>query len=255
MKIRPVIQLLVLCLTLCVAGLSASAQAIVKDSTASKPASPQATKPSAAPASSSGAPAAQTTPPVVQPAGQPSTAAPASVPSSNREQDHEELRALLRTAREAVNAKNFDALKPLFHERFSITTVDQKLFTNFDDFKAHFATLFNGANAPLKSITFNPEADALTEFVGDSIGLSHGTSTDTYNFTDGDTRTMTSRWTATLMKDNGKWKILNLHIGADILDNPVTTAAKGYVYKVGLGAALGGLLLGFIVAWVMRGKR
>jgi ketosteroid isomerase-like protein len=190
----------------------------------------------------------------MSPAVQP-TAQSAASSSANREADHEELRALLRTAKEAVNAKNFDALKPLFHEKFSITTVDQKLYTNFDDFKAHFATLFNGANAPLKSITFNPEADALTEFVGDNLGLSHGTSTDTYVFADGDQRAMTSRWTATLIKDNGKWKILNLHIGANILDNPVTAAAKSYLYKVGAGAGLGGLLFGFILAWVMRGKK
>jgi ketosteroid isomerase-like protein len=189
------------------------------------------------------------------PQNQPTTQTPTSPTAQDREKDHEELRALLRNAREAVNAKNFDALKPLFHEKFSITTVDQKLFTNFDDFKKEFATLFTGDRAPLKSITFNPEADALTEFVGDNIGLSHGTSTDTYVFSDGDTRTMKSRWTATLMKDAGKWKILNLHVGANILENPVTDAAKGYVSKVGIGAGLGGLILGFLLAWFLRGRR
>ena len=195
-------------------------------------------------------PTVQTTP-QSQPAAQPAT----SPTASDREKDHEELRALLRTAKEAVNAKNFDALKPLFHEKFSITTVDQKFFTNFDEFKKEFAGLFTGDKAPLKSITFNPEADALTEFVGDNLGLSHGTSTDTYIFSDGDTRTMKSRWTATLIKADGKWKILNLHVGANILDNPVTEAAKGYVSKVGLGAGLGGLLLGFLLAWFMRGRK
>jgi hypothetical protein len=203
---------------------------------------------------------ARPSPPTVVPTApqnQPtSQAAQGAAPTAqDPEKDHEELRALLRNAKEAVNAKNFDGLKPLFHDKFSITTVDQKSFTNFDDFKKEFATLFSGDNAPLKSITFNPEADALTEFVGDNIGLSHGISTDTYVFSDGDTRTMKSRWTATLIKDNGKWKILNLHVGANILDNPVTEAAKGYVTKVGIGAGLGGLILGFILAWVLRGKK
>ncbi|MEW6130790.1 MAG: nuclear transport factor 2 family protein [Acidobacteriota bacterium] len=200
------------------------------------------------------APATSTSQPVptTQPGAQP---APTTPTAPDREKDHEELRALLRNARETVNAQNFDALKPLFAEKFSITTVDQKLFTNFDDFKKEFAALFTGNQAPLKSINFNPEADALTEFVGDNVGLSHGTSTDTYNFSDGDTRIMKSRWTATVIKENGKWKILNLHIGANILDNPVTDAAKSYVSKVGIGAGLGGLLIGFLVAWFLRGKK
>ena len=210
-----------------------------------------------------GKPSAQNANQSARPDAPPSSPAPAisqpATPSASagqsREADHEALRALLRQATEAVNNKNFDALKPLFHDRFSVTTVDQKLFTSFADFKQYFADLFNGPNAPLKSIIFKPEADALTEFVGDNLGLSHGTSTDTYNFTDGDTRTMTSRWTATLIKDNGAWKILNLHIGTNLLDNPVTAAAKSYVYKAGIGAGLGGLLLGFLLAWVMRRGR
>lgn len=175
--------------------------------------------------------------------------------AQSREQDHEELRALLRAATEAMNAKNFDALSPLFNDQFSITTVDQKLFTSIADFKAYYESLLNGPNAPLKSIAFKPEADDLTVFVGDNIGLSHGTSTDTYNFSDGDTRSMTSRWTATVCKRDGKWKILNIHIGTNLLDNPVLAAAKSYVYKVGAGAAIGGLLVGFLIARLLRSRK
>jgi hypothetical protein len=240
MKNKLIIKLFLLCLTLFITGGSIFAQAIVRDS---KP-------PAVSPSQTNSNRAVP-----MSPVGQPNVSMQPMDTPANREQDHEQLRALLKTAKEAVNAKNFDALKPVFHEKFSITTVDQKVFTNFDDFKAHFATLLTGTNAPLKSITFNPEADALTEFAGDNIGLSHGSSIDTYNFSDGDTRTMNSRWTATLIRDNGKWKILNLHIGANILENPVTEAAKSYVYKAGIGAGIGGLLLGFILAWVLRGKR
>ena len=179
----------------------------------------------------------------------------ASAQAEDRQQDHDELRQMLKTATEAMNSKNLDALAPLFYNKFSITTVDQKLFTNLADFKAYYEGLYNGDNAPLKSIVFNPEADALTEFIGDDVGLSHGTSTDTYTFSDGDTRVMTSRWTATVFKDNGKWKILNLHIGADLLANPVVSTLKSYVYKAGIGAGLGGLIVGFAVAWFLRGKR
>jgi hypothetical protein len=179
----------------------------------------------------------------------------ASAQAEDRQQDHDELRQMLKTATDAMNSKNLDALAPLFYNKFSITTVDQKLFTNLADFKAYYEGLYSGDNAPLKSIMFKPEADALTEFIGDNIGLSHGTSTDTYTFSDGDTRVMTSRWTATVFKDNGKWKILNLHIGADLLANPVVSTLKSYVYKAGIGAGLGGLIVGFAVAWFLRSKR
>ena len=172
--------------------------------------------------------------------------------AEDRNQDHEQLRALLKSATEAMNSRNFDALAPLMYERFSITTVDQRHFTNMADFKAYYEGLMTGPNATLKSITIKPEADALTEFVGDNIGLSHGTSTDTYYFTDGDTREMTSRWTATLYKDGGTWKILNVHIGTNLLDNPVVSSVKGMIYKVGAAALAAGLLIGFVIDRLMR---
>jgi ketosteroid isomerase-like protein len=174
--------------------------------------------------------------------------------AQDRKQDHDELRAMLKTMTEAMNSRNIDALAPLFHDKFSITTVDQQVFTNLNDFKTYFNGLFAGDKAPLKSITFNPKADALTEFVGEDVGFVNGASTDTYAFADGDTRVMTSRWTATLHKDNGKWKILTAHIGANIFDNPVLTTLKGWLYKVGAGAGVAGLLLGFALGRLTRRK-
>jgi hypothetical protein len=172
--------------------------------------------------------------------------------AQDRNQVHDELRAMLKTVTEAMNSRNIDAMTPLFHNRCSITTVDQQVFTNLNDFKTYFNGLFTGDKAPLKSITFNPTADALTEFVSEDVGFVHGASTDTYAFADGDTRVMTSRWTATLYKDNGKWKIINVHIGANLFDNPVITALKSWVYKVGVGAGVAGLLLGFVFARLTR---
>src|SRR5262249_58445285 len=164
------------------------------------------------------------------------------------------LRAMLKTVTEAMNSRNIDAMAPLFHNKFSITTVDQQVFTNLNDFKTYYNGLFTGEKAPLKSITFNPTSDALTAFVSADIRFVHGASTDTYAFADGDTRVMTSHWTATLYKDNGKWKIINVHIGANPFENPVVTALKSWVYKVGVGAGIAGLLLGFVFARLTRGN-
>jgi len=168
--------------------------------------------------------------------------------AEERRQDHEALRAMLQTVTEAMNSKHLEALAPLLYDTFSITTVEQKLFTHFADFQAYYAGLFTGPKAPLRSITFQPEADALTEFVGDNIGLSHGTSRDTYTFANGETRVMTSRWTATLYKDQDTWKIVNVHIGANLFDNPVLNALQSWLYKVGVGALLAGAILGFLIA-------
>jgi hypothetical protein len=65
-------------------------------------------------------------------------------------QDHDELRAMLKTATDAMNSMDIDAIAPLFHDKFSITTVDQRVFTSLNDFKTYFNGLFTGDKASLK---------------------------------------------------------------------------------------------------------
>jgi hypothetical protein len=164
-----------------------------------------------------------------------------------RHEDHEALRAMLKTVTEGLNSRNLDAVGPVLSERFSITTVDQKIFTRFSDFKSYFNGLFGGDKPILKSIAFHPDADELTVFLDQNTGISYGSSQDTYNFTDGDVRVMKTRWSATVFKDKGVWKLASLHMGANIFDNPVLEALKKKLCWFAGGALLIGLILGFLI--------
>ncbi len=168
--------------------------------------------------------------------------------AAEREGDHEKLRTLLKNVTAAVNSMDFDALSRAFADRFTFVTVDQKAFHSIPELRAHFDDLFRGEKPLLTKIEFKPKAEALTEFVGDSLGLSEGTSEDTYYFTDGDTRTMKSRWSATVVKSGEDWKILALHMGADILTNPAMEAAKQAALRLAIVGALGGLIVGAVGA-------
>ena len=96
-----------------------------------------------------------------------------------------------------------------------------------------------------------PTADAASEFIGENVGLADGTSKETYTFRDGDVRDMTTRWTAVLEKEEGNWKISQIHFSANILDNPVLSAAQraagGNIFlPAGIGFALGALIIGLL---------
>ena len=161
---------------------------------------------------------------------------------TDRNADHEELRALLRTATASLNARQIDALAPLFARQFVITTVDGRVFRDLAGFKSYIDQLYG---AKVQKIEFNPQAAELTQFLDADAGLSWGQSTDTYTFKDGDVRTMTSHWTGTVTKEDGRWKVAALHISANILENPVTAEAKKYVwFAAGIALAVG-LILGF----------
>ena len=104
------------------------------------------------------------------------TAMTAATQAQERTADHDELRAMLKTVATALNSRNLDAIAPLCHEKFAISTVDQQVFVGLPAFERYFKGLFTGDKASLKSIAFNPTADVLTEFVGENTGLARGTS-------------------------------------------------------------------------------
>jgi ketosteroid isomerase-like protein len=173
---------------------------------------------------------------------------------ADTEQDHEMLRNLRTQATAALNTNNFSQIEPLLSRNFTITTVDNHKFTNLEEFKNYWQSLFDGKNAILKSIQIDPKADALTEFLSPDIGIVYGTSDDTYHFTDGDSRKMATRWTAVVKRETDGWKLVALHFSANLMDNPVLAAAKTCAYWYAAAGVITGCILGILIMLGMRRK-
>jgi hypothetical protein len=60
-----------------------------------------------------------------------------------------------------------------------------------------------------------------------------------------------SRWTATLVKVDGKWLLAGYHISMNVLDNAILSAAKSGIYLAGGAALVIGILIGRIL-WKRR---
>src|SRR5258706_4209199 len=174
---------------------------------------------------------------------------PALWGQASQQADHEELRAMMRAATQALNARQVEALAPLMARQFVITAVDGRTFRDLAGFKAYLDQLYG---TKVQSIQYRPEAAELTQVIGPDTGISWGTSTDTYTVQGRETRTMTSHWTATVQRQDGDWKLAALHISANLLDNPVVEEAKRYIWKAAAAALVAGLILGFILCAVIK---
>lgn len=173
-----------------------------------------------------------------------------------RQADHEALRGILKTSKEALNSKNFDLLKPLLaKENFTIITVDNQKFTSLEKFSKYWDKLLKGNDAVLKDIQIDPSADSTTEFLADNVGVVDGTSNETYHFKDGDVRTMQTRWTAVVKQEDGAWKIVKVHFSSNVLDNPLLNAAKQAVERYALIAAIAGFAFGALVMGFLRRRK
>ena len=170
-------------------------------------------------------------------------------------QDHDELRALLKLFTQSFNARNLDPLLPHLHKDFSVTMVNQDVVTTAQDLKGYIDKQFNAPGSPLKDVKIEPEADIRTVMFNGRFGINRGKSTDTYTLKDGRVFTLQTRWTGTAIHDEGKWKVLNAHIGLNILDNPILDAQEKIKWVwTGAGTAAG-LIVGILGTLLVTRRR
>lgn len=175
--------------------------------------------------------------------------------AEERQQDHDALRALLKTSVEALNKGQLESIRPLALPDVIVTTAEQHRSSSFDDFKKYYESLFQGPGLRLASVTFQPVADDLTKFIDTNVGLVSGTSTDVYTFKNGDVKTMKSRWTSTLVKSGDQWKIASIQFGVNFMKNPVVDGLAVSAVKLAAACVLCGLLLGYLGGRVFSKKK
>jgi hypothetical protein len=183
-------------------------------------------------------------------------AAAGSAPAAtDRERDHVELRALARALKQAVDAGRLEDVAPYLAKDFSVTMLDQTLVTEPAQLTQYFRKYFQAPDAPLKSVRIEPEADILTRFLDDVTGVNHGTSTDTYTLRSGREVVLRTRWSGTFRKYDDQWKIVNLHVGVNFLDNPLLAAATAARYAWGAGGLVLGAAVGAAGGFVVARRR
>lgn len=153
------------------------------------------------------------------------------------------------TAVEAINSRDFTKIKPYLHPKFTITTVDNNVFHNIDEFENYWNGQFSG---PVKDIDLKFSDEVSRNFLTPKIEAADGEAIATFAFTNGDQRTMKMRWSAVLEKVANKWMIQSVHFSSNLLDNPMLDAARQQSKIFGIAAGLGGFLLGILVTWLWR---
>lgn len=168
---------------------------------------------------------------------------------------HDELRGLLSGIESAVNEQRYGDLAQYFHDSPRITTINQEVITSADEIEPYFIRWF-GPGGYLKSLRMKLNADELTQLYADqTFGIVIGSGDEDYVLSDTRFFPMKTRWTATVQKDDdGRWRILTLHIGTNFLDNPILSAAEGSVKYTAIGSLVLGLLIG-IPGGFIAGRR
>ncbi len=174
------------------------------------------------------------------------------MPSTPENPIHADLRVLRDDLVQRFNAKDWDGVSGLLTAEATLAFPDGRRIKGPEELKAYVKKMTEGNPPIVVSLKVAPEVDDLTTLYGDDTGIATGTSRDHYELAYGKSMDLSTRWTATMVKDSGgPWKIAALQIGADVFDNPILAAANSF----GVGAALVTALIGMTAGYLFGRKR
>lgn len=165
---------------------------------------------------------------------------------------HEQLRTLRREMVEAINKNDIDALLTHLDKDVVATWMDGRVSRGPQGVKEYIEKMTKGDNRKVNSYKTDAEVDELTHLYGDT-GVATGHNRDQFVLTDGRDFVVDTRWTATLVMKDGKWKVASFHASTDMFDNPVLhIAVRRTAMWTGGIAGAAGLVIGLLVAWFLR---
>jgi ketosteroid isomerase-like protein len=156
---------------------------------------------------------------------------------------HNELRTLRTQVIEGITKGDIDAVVRHVHPNVVVTWQNAEVCRGVQGLKDFFHRMgketFKGYKVP-------PTPDELTILHGGDTGLSFGRVVGEYKLLGKDLE-FNSRYTATLVKENGKWLLAGYHVSLNALDNPLISTAKQSLIWIGIGAGVAGLMVGLLL--------
>jgi hypothetical protein len=96
---------------------------------------------------------------------------------------------------------------------------------------------------------------APAKFYGD-VAIADGSTADEFYPIARGRFSLDSRWSTTVVRNAGEWKIEALHLSANVFNNPLLDEIKADIVKAGVGGAVGGLVVGLLAMYlIMRNRR
>ncbi len=177
----------------------------------------------------------------------------ASAQGSADEAIHNELRAVQRRLIEAVNKKDVDALFAEVSPNIEFTAMNNDHVKGIGPGRAYFSRMLTSSEKFLNNMSMTSEADALAELYADKqMAIATGIAKTHFDIRGGLAFDVPLRWTATMERTSGNWKLAAVHFSADAGDNPLLTAATAFWKWMGLAFAGLGIVGGFLAARLWR---
>lgn len=178
------------------------------------------------------------------------TAAGTATPSSDAAV-HEELRHLRDEILAAWQRRDIDGVLAHVDPNIVVTWQNGEVSRGPAAIREFYKQMMEGEGSILSNLVSTFKVDDLSILHGPDTAIAFGSIHDDFTFKRppvpgaGNSLALNSRWTATLVRDDGVWKLASYHVSANVFSNPVQDLAAKAAGRIG---AIIGFLLGVAAA-------
>jgi ketosteroid isomerase-like protein len=160
---------------------------------------------------------------------------------------HNELRALRDGLLAAIKKGDIEQELTYLHPNVVVTWQNAEVSRGREGVRAYLNRMLNGPSKIVNDYQLDLNVDELTILYGGDTGISFGGSREHFGLAAGQSLDYPARWSATLVKEDGKWLVASLHASTNLFENPFVGQMKKIVYVAAGGALVAGLIVGWLI--------
>jgi len=164
---------------------------------------------------------------------------------------HNELRAMRDGLLSGMNSGDIEGQLNYLHPNVVVTWHNAEVSRGRDGVRKYLERMLKGPDQVVEKFGAQVNVDELSIIYGGDTAIAFGSAQEHFTLKGGRQFDFTGRWTATMVKEDGKWLVAALHTSDNIFDNPLLNAAKKGLWL----AAGGSLLLGVFGGWIVGRRR
>jgi ketosteroid isomerase-like protein len=196
-----------------------------------------------------GAPPPALPAPQIEEPAQPTTAASAA-------QLHDEIRQMRDESLAALARGDVEGILAHLHPNIIFIPMNGEVVRGPLQIRDYFNRMLKGPNRRVENIQLKLNVANLTDLYGNT-GVAYGTSEGYYKLANGMEFTVNTNWTASMVRDNGKWLLTSFQAAPNVFDNPILDLQKkAAALQAGIAGFITGFVLGLLMlAWSWKRRR
>ena len=162
--------------------------------------------------------------------------------------DRQALIKLFREMEASINAQDVERMVAQMHPQATVTWLNGEVSRGHDEIRAYYQRMVKGEQRILDRYVTTAKLGDHAHFFGNGeVAVADGTMEDEFFPVARGPFRLSSNWTPTAANIDGQWKVVSMHLSSNVFTNPLLAEAKAAIWYAGGGAALLGLLLGWLL--------